>query len=83
MEIDDTDVENAIEKMREYAGWEVDSKEHQQLRDFERTFYECVRDHVKAEYQGKVWDLLETYFNLVRKPIIVKNNGKGHPHAEV
>jgi|ERR1711951_21543 len=53
LEIDDTDVENAIEKMREYAGWEVDSKEHQQLRDFERTFYECVRDHVKAEYQAE------------------------------
>ena len=52
IEIDDTDVETAIEKMRDYAGWATGSKEHLQLMDFEVTFYECVRDHVKAEYQG-------------------------------
>ena len=45
-------METAVEKMRDYAGWPTGSKEHLQLRDFEVTFYECVKDHVKAEHQG-------------------------------
>jgi len=49
-EIDETDVENAIEKMRLYAGWPLDSKQYSQLRDFGQTFYECAKECVKAEH---------------------------------
>ena len=66
-------METAVEKMRDYAGWPTGSKEHLQLRDFEVTFYECVKDHVKAEHQGMTSssDRLEEAFVPLVGPIFL------------
>ena len=48
------DIEAFTEKLRSFAGWNKDSKEHRELIDVNSTFYECIRDQVRAEFQGKV-----------------------------
>jgi len=51
--IEQDDIEAFIEKLRNYAGWDKGSKQHLQLRDIELTFYECIKDQIKAEYQAE------------------------------
>jgi len=47
------DIEAFIEKLRNYAGWEKNSRQHFYLRDIEKTFFECIKDQLKAEYQAE------------------------------
>lgn len=48
--IEGNDIEAFIEKLRSFAGWEKGGKNHSQLIDLEKTFYECIQDQIKAEY---------------------------------
>ena len=41
------------ERMCAYTGWGKDSIEKRRMLDILETFYECVRDQVKAEYLSK------------------------------
>ena len=50
--VEHDDIEAFIEKLRAFAGYEKGSKLHDQMRDVEMTFYECVQDQIKAEYQA-------------------------------
>jgi len=51
--IEADDIEAFIEKLRSYAGWEKGGKKHDYLRDIEKTFFECIKDQLKAEYQAE------------------------------
>lgn len=51
--IEQNDIEAFIEKLRCYAGYEKDSPSYHQLRDLERTFFECLQDQVEAEYKAE------------------------------
>ena len=51
--IEHNDIESFTEKLRSYSGWSKDSKEYLELVDVNSTFYECLRDQVKAEFQGR------------------------------
>merc|ERR1712179_182736 len=50
--IEHNDIESFTEKLRSYSGWSKDSKEYLELVDVNSTFYECLRDQVKAEFQA-------------------------------
>lgn len=50
--IEINDIEAFTEKLRSFSGWSKDSKEYLELVDVNSTFYECLRDQVKAEFQA-------------------------------
>ena len=52
--IEENDITAFTEKLRLYTGWEKDSEQYVELVDVNTTFYECIRDQVKAEWQGKI-----------------------------
>ncbi len=39
--------------MTKYTGWSKDSEQYRKMIDILETFYECVKDQVKAEYLSK------------------------------
>ena len=39
--------------MTKYTGWAKDSEQYRKMIDILETFYECVKDQVKAEYLSK------------------------------
>ena len=39
--------------MTKYTGWSKDSEPYRKMIDILETFYECVKDQVKAEYLSK------------------------------
>ena len=41
------------ERMTKYTGWAKDSEQYRKMIDILETFYECVKDQVKAEYLSK------------------------------
>ena len=52
--IEVNDIEAFTEKLRKFSGWSKESKEYLELNDVNSTFYECLRDQVRAEFQGKM-----------------------------
>lgn len=50
--IEENDIHAFTEKLRLYTGWKQDSKQYHKMKDVNRTFYECIRDQVKAEFQA-------------------------------
>jgi len=40
------------EKFRAYTGWGKESANYLEMRDVHDTFYECIRDQVRAEFQA-------------------------------
>jgi len=50
--IEGNDIEAFTEKLRKFSGWSKDSKEYLELNDVNSTFYECLRDQVRAEFQA-------------------------------
>ena len=51
--IEKNDITAFLEKLRTYRGWQKDSKKYLELVDVGNTFYECICDQVKAEFQGE------------------------------
>ena len=51
--IEHNDFDAFTEKLRAYTGWKKDSPQYLALIDVNETFYECLKDQVKAEWQGK------------------------------
>ena len=41
------------ERMTKYTGWAKDNVQYKKMIDILETFYECVKDQVKAEYLSK------------------------------
>ena len=41
------------ERMTKYTGWAKDNVQYKKMVDILETFYECVKDQVKAEYLSK------------------------------
>ena len=41
------------ERMTKYTGWAKDNEQYKKMIDILETFYECVKDQVKAEYLSK------------------------------
>ena len=50
--IEHNDFDAFTEKLRAYTGWKKDSPQYLALIDVNETFYECLKDQVKAEWQG-------------------------------
>jgi len=50
--IEKNDITAFLEKLRTYRGWKKDSKKYLELIDVGSTFYECICDQVKAEFQA-------------------------------
>jgi len=50
--IEINDIEAFTEKLRSFCGWKKGSKEYNELTDVNSTFYECLRDQVRAEFQA-------------------------------
>lgn len=50
--IEENDIVSFTEKLRVYTGWGKDSPQYLEMVDVNSTFYECIRDQVKAEWQA-------------------------------
>lgn len=50
--IEENDIEAFTEKLRVYTGWGKDTDLYQEMKDIHSTFYECIRDQVRAEFQA-------------------------------
>jgi len=50
--IEHNDFDAFTEKLRAYTGWKKDSPQYLALIDVNETFYECLKDQVKAEWQA-------------------------------
>merc|ERR1711936_348011 len=51
--IEHNDFDAFTEKLRAYTGWKKDSQQYLALIDVDETFYECLKDQVKAEWQAQ------------------------------
>ena len=50
--------------MTKYTGWAKDNEQYKKMIDILETFYECVKDQVKAEYLSKYYSSPTIYISI-------------------